>query len=147
MHYNNKPLVFLVTIGTIFTLCFPVSAQSKADALGQFEWENRLVLIKTTDIKRVKDLFLRYKQAMDERHMLWFVLSDNGMQSNYQGAIAESLVNEVDAILSQFSQDNMILIGKDGEVKSWNNGLDIESIFEQIDQMPMRRYEMQLQQR
>ena len=147
MCYKNRPIVFLFIIGAILVFNFPVSAQSKADSLGQFKWESRLVLIKTTDIKRVEELLLTYQQAIEERHMLWFVLSENDMQSNYKGIISESLEDEIATVLSQFSKDNLVLVGKDGEVKSWNNGLNIESIFEQIDQMPMRQYEMQLQQR
>ena len=144
---ENKPLVFLFIIGAILIFNFPVSAQSKAESLSHFEWENRLVLINTNDIKRVKELLLTYQQAIEERHILWFVLGNNEMQSNYKGIMSESLEEEVSAILSRFSKDNMVLVGKDGEVKSWNNGLDIESIFEQIDQMPMRQYERKLQQR
>ena len=147
MHSKNKPFVFLFIVSAVLAISFPVLAQSKAISLSQFEWENRLVLIKTTDLNRVKDILLTYEQAIDERHMLWFVLSDNDMYSNYQGTKTEALKKEVAAVISEYSQDNMILIGKDGEVKSSNNGLDIQSIFEQIDQMPMRQYEMQLQQR
>ena len=40
-------------------------------------------------------------------------------------------------------QSKVILIGKDGGIKSRFDRLDLEAIFSDIDAMPMRQYEMQ----
>ena len=115
------------------------------NTISVLEWENRLVLVKIEVSDVVFALFNKYREAIDERHIIWFVQNHNQLLSNYPGELSKSLKEEISRYTTESDLANMILIGKDGYVKSRNNGLNIESIFEQIDQMPMRRYEMQQQ--
>ena len=145
MVLKKNGLAFVMTLCAVFILSLPVYSKSALNTLSELEWENRLVLVKVDDSDVVLALFNKYREAIDERHIIWFVQNDNQLFSNYPGELSESLKEEISRYTMESDLANMILIGKDGYVKSRNNGLNIESIFEQIDQMPMRRYEMQQQ--
>lgn len=138
-------LVFLFSDGVAV-------AKTTVVSLAEFEWENRIVLVNVSDATgtgSVEALFKLHKDALDERHIVWFMVSSQGQSqnviSNFPGNISNSMLREIKTMLSGTANDNLVLIGKDGGVKSRDNGLNIESIFEQIDQMPMRQYEMQMQ--
>ena len=145
MVLKKNGLAFVMTLCAVFILSMPVYSKSALNTLSELEWENRLVLVKIDDSDAVLALFNKYREAIDERHIIWFVQNNNQLLSNYPGELSNSLKEEIGRYTMESDLDNMILIGKDGYVKSRNNGLNIESIFEQIDQMPMRRYEMQQQ--
>ena len=145
MVLKKNGLAFVMTLCAVFILSLPVYSKSALNTLSELEWENRLVLVKVDDSDVVLALFNKYREAIDERHIIWFVQNDNHLFSNYPGELSESLKEEISRYTMESDLANMILIGKDGYVKSRNNGLNIETIFEQIDQMPMRRYEMQQQ--
>ena len=145
MVLKKNGLAFVMTLCAVFILSLPVYSKSALNTLSELEWENRLVLVKVDDSDVVLALFNKYREAIDERHIIWFVQNNNQLLSNYPGELSKSLKEEIGRYTIESDLGNMILIGKDGYVKSRNNGLNIESIFEQIDQMPMRRYEMQQQ--
>lgn len=145
MVLKKNGLAFVMTLCAVFILSMPVYSKSALKTLSELEWENRLVLVKIDDSDVVLALFNKYREAIDERHIIWFVQNNNQLLSNYPGKLSDSLKEEIGRYTIESDLGNMILIGKDGYVKSRNNGLNIESIFEQIDQMPMRRYEMQQQ--
>ena len=145
MVLKKNGLAFVMTLCAVFILSLPVYSKSALNTLSELEWQNRLVLVKIDDSDAVLALFNKYREAIDERHIIWFVQNHNQLLSNYPGELSNSLKEEIGRYTMESDLANMILIGKDGYVKSRNNGLNIESIFEQIDQMPMRRYEMQQQ--
>ena len=145
MVLKKNGVAFVMILCAFFILSLPVYSKSALNTLSELEWENRLVLVKIDDSDVVLALFNKYREAIDERHIIWFVQNNNQLLSNYPGELSKSLKEEISRYTTESDLANMILIGKDGYVKSRNNGLNIESIFEQIDQMPMRRYEMQQQ--
>ena len=145
MVLKKNGLAFVMTLCAVFIISLPVYSNSALNTLSELEWENRLVLVKIDDSDAVLALFNKYREAIDERHIIWFVQNHNQLLSNYPGELSKSLKEEIGRYTMESDLGNMILIGKDGYVKSRNNDLNIESIFEQIDQMPMRRYEMQQQ--
>ena len=114
-------------------------------SLNQLEWERRLILVKTENAEKIKPIFLKHKDAIDERNISWFIISKDKLHSNHSQIADDKLVIEVQSILNYFQDDTFVLIGYDGEIKSTDNGLNIARVFEQIDAMPMRQLEMSRQ--
>ena len=144
--YPTKVFIFLLLV--FVSSWHAVFAKAMAGSLAVFEWQNRMILVNTSDVagkQTVENLFKLHEDALDERHIVWFIVHSEGVVSNYPGNISTSLLGEIKTILSTTPSNNLVLIGKDGGVKSRGNGLSIETIFEQIDQMPMRQYEMEMQ--
>jgi hypothetical protein len=64
-----------------------------------------------------------------------------------QGVLSSSLESDVKALLEQSRPDErVLLIGKDGGIKSRESSLDLDAIFGRIDGMPMRIREMRTNQ-
>jgi streptogramin lyase len=82
------------------------------------------------------------RAAVDDRDIVWFVNTGANLVSN-QDEVSSSLENEIKALLDQFrSDERVLLIGKDGGMKSREPSLDLDAIFRRIDRMPMRMREM-----
>ncbi len=142
----------------IFTLFLPIlsvillnssTAQetSTLEKLEQLRWQNRIIIVKAVnnDLSSITDTLNQKKTKIDDRDILWFVVSNsanNSITSNYQGMLSKTLYTQVSSLLSNSNQD-VILIGKDGDIKSKSRSLDLQKIFTQIDAMPMRILEMQ----
>jgi hypothetical protein len=77
----------------------------------------------------------------DERDLIWVVFHDSGTLTNYPGLLAPELkANTLETY--RLKPGQVILIGKDGGVKSRLDQLDLDVLFSDIDSMPMRRNEM-----
>ncbi|MBR7888822.1 DUF4174 domain-containing protein [Marinomonas sp. A79] len=134
----------------IFLLAFIGSFSTKASEpepladLSGFKWEHRVVLfdhLESTDIQR---LLVTYRNELSDRDILWFILGEGKVQSNYKGEIATDFSTRMRQQY-RIGSHKIILIGKDGGVKSRLEQIDLEAIFTDIDAMPMRRQEMQQQ--
>jgi len=117
-------------------------AGTELDKLNQLEWQRRLILVKSENTEKIKTILFKHEEAINERKISWFILANDKLYSNYPENIGEGLVNEVQGILNYLENDNFILVGYDGEIKSTDNGLTISRVFEQIDSMPIRQLEM-----
>lgn len=109
-----------------------------------FEWQHRIILIKeeVTCDEQVTATLLSAKAAIDERHILWFLICNEQLQTNYSGALGEQFVaNTIDGY---FIRDDVtvILIGKDGGIKRRTDSLNLDELFALIDSMPMRQSEI-----
>ncbi len=110
--------------------------------LDSLEWENRIVIIK--DMKNADDALQLLKQQVaeiDDRDIIWFIIKDDLALTNYPGQLSSDFVRNTLARLGT-GRGKVILIGKDGGIKSRSEYLDLRSIYSQIDAMPMRRFEM-----
>ncbi|MGB0370504.1 MAG: DUF4174 domain-containing protein [Opitutales bacterium] len=108
----------------------------------ELQWENRLILVDAEDDSEDLVSALKSRTAeIDERHILWFVISDNRVTSNFPGKIERTFPRSL-AEKYPIQPGNVALIGKDAGVKSRSRRLDIDAIFRQIDSMPMRIQEM-----
>ena len=85
--------------------------------------------------------------AIDQRHSVWFVASHDGLLSNYPGGTGDALAQHLDERYFGRSDARVFLAGKDGELKSSEQGLDLNRLFARIDAMPMRRREMEAAER
>jgi len=91
--------------------------------VNQLVWKNRVILIwsdqNDTDYGRS---LKRYEYEINDRDIIWFILNDTGVITNYEG--------------------ELLLIGKDGGIKERVNTLQLKPLFEKIDSMPMRQDEV-----
>lgn len=111
--------------------------------LGDYQWENRLILVQAADENASEIETLRSARAgVDDRDIVWFVHTGPDVVSN-QKALSSSLESDVKALLEESrSNERVLLIGKDGGIKSRESSLDLDAIFRRIDAMPMRIREM-----
>ena len=86
---------------------------------------------------------LREQEAqIDDRDIIWFSIKDNLVLSNYKGDLSSEFVTKIREKFSHL-QNKVILIGKDGGIKSQSDYLNLEDIFSEVDSMPMRLFEIQ----
>jgi len=82
---------------------------------------------------------LKSTPGLKERDIAWFVVGPNEVVSNIQDKPSrEDLekIHDVDAF-------EVVLVGKDGSVKATQlGGMNLQEIFDTIDNMPMRQQEM-----
>ena len=122
------------------------SSFAKFNPLNDFRWNYRIVLIASSadDEEKFVSILRRDKAAVDERDILWFVLSDESVSTNYAKSLPSGIQSALNKRYFESSGDGtrVLLIGKDGGVKSRENTLDLAGIYSRIDSMPIRRQEM-----
>jgi hypothetical protein len=113
------------------------------NSLSDYQWKNRLILVKAEDEDASEIETLRSARAgVDDRDIVWFVNTGSDVVSN-QKSLSSSLESDVRALLEESRADEkVLLIGKDGGIKSRESSLDLDAIFRRIDAMPMRIREM-----
>ena len=132
------------TILTLMLLLITLTTQGAGmNSLSDYQWKNRLILVQATDENAGEIDTLRSARAeVDDRDIVWFVNTGADLVSNQDG-VSSSLESEIKALLDQFCSDGrVLLIGKDGGMKSREPSLDLDAIFRRIDRMPMRMREM-----
>ena len=115
--------------------------------LSDYQWKNRLILVRAASEAEGTVETLRGAHAeLDNRNIIWFVNTGSGLVSN-QAAVAGGVEHDVNELLAKArSQDWVLLIGKDGGIKSRESSLNLDAIFRRIDAMPMRSREMRTNQ-
>lgn len=112
--------------------------------INQLKWKNRIFLIKTSGEEVINTL--KEKSAgIDERHVIWFCLQDEKIITNYSGEIKPNFIAHLENDYFKKDYPLVLLIGKDGGIKSRDKVLSIRKYFELIDSMPMRQSEMKNQ--
>jgi hypothetical protein len=111
--------------------------------LSDHQWKNRLILVQAESENNHEIETLRKARAeVDDREIVWFVNTGSHLVSN-QKAVSSSLESDVKGLLEKTRSDNrVLLIGKDGGIKSRESSLNLDVIFRRIDAMPMRIREM-----
>jgi hypothetical protein len=117
--------------------------------LSKFQWKNRLLLIFAPDendslFKKLQSEIITQEAEVEDRDLIIFELFGLGSSRMNRALLDQS---KVDSIRRRFSVPQrsfrVILIGKDGGIKLKRNGqIDLETIFELIDSMPMRKDEI-----
>ena len=122
-------------------------ANEPAHGLADLRWNYRVILVfapKPLADNTVSKLE-NYRAQIDDRDIAWFVLTKDSLRSNFTGLLKKDLRAQL--VKRYFSPEPaataVVLIGKDGAVKSRTRDLDLEATFGLIDQMPMRVEEMQ----
>lgn len=117
---------------------------SELSSLASLEWKNRIVIVH--DQANVSENLATLKQndfEIVDRKIIWFVMSDKKLQTNYPGELGNDLSKN---IIKKYDIKpyQVVLIGYDGGLKARYNSLDLKAIFSAIDSMPMRIQEMRL---
>ena len=118
----------------------------KLEAISDFKWKYRLIIVFTqgSDSQAIEKLLAREKESILDRDILWFVVTEKSVSSNYTGLLNEALATSLrdQFLLDQSAEIEVVLVGKDGEIKHRSNGLDTIDLYFRIDQMPTRRSEI-----
>ncbi|MEM7304968.1 MAG: DUF4174 domain-containing protein [Pseudomonadota bacterium] len=122
------------------------SEDLKLDNLDELRWNSRIILVKSgSDIDKTLLILEKAKNEIDERHINWFVFTNDQTYTNLEIKLGNHF-NE-DVLDTYFNGEGLIVIvlGKDGYVKQRSRQLNLPGIFELIDSMPMRQIEMSSQ--
>ncbi len=104
-------------------------------------WTHRVILVGGASQQTLSELENRSGE-IDERDLIWFCLVSGEVRTNYGGALADGFFTHLRESYFDTEGGPVLLIGKDGGVKSRDQELDIDAYFDRIDGMPMRRAEM-----
>jgi hypothetical protein len=121
----------------------------RLENLEQLNWAHRIILVHApSELADNAVINLEEREAgIEERDIVWFVLDDHTLRTNYRGPMGENLPEQLSGTYFSPAQADtaVVLIGKDGLIKSRSPDLDLEGTFELIDRMPMRRQEIRRQ--
>ena len=123
---------------------------SESFSLGDYQWENRLLVVSSSAPDEPK--FARQLQQVaatgrefGERDLVLISLATDGMSLAGKRKLDPTQVEEIRAALGiDAGAFAVLLVGKDGTVKlSKNSIVPMDDIYELIDKMPMRQREIQ----
>jgi Domain of unknown function (DUF4174) len=143
--------ILATSIAVATTCAFAEDTQFQGAALkdlSELQWKNRVILVHTGNSLAQSQLvvtkLLNAETALNERDVVWFLLAEDGVRSNYGKAISGHLHEKLSG---QYFPDNqrvnVVLIGKDGGVKLRQMAFDLNVLLQRIDAMPMRKKEME----
>jgi hypothetical protein len=121
-------------------------SEQQLPSLDNLRWKYRVILVFAHEpyLSNALSNLEEFSAAIEERDITWFVLGDDPLHTNYDGTMSDELYEEL--MNSYFTpvpaETAVLLIGKDGTLKSRSSEMDLEATFGLIDQMPMRREEM-----
>lgn len=139
-----------ILLACVMTVNVNVKAlEEKPSGLENLRWKYRVILVFVREPNTSKALSSLddFTAECEERDIAWFVLGNDVMHTNYDGKLEDRLREQLmDRYFTPVpSNTSVLLIGKDGTLKSRSTDLDLEATFGLIDQMPMRREEMRRQ--
>ncbi len=118
-------------------------AMQSLHSLSELKWKNRLILIDAgNDIDTYQHELSQLDAEINDRDIVWFLLNQSSLSTNYTGRVTDNLTKEVRQKL-QHHNSSVLLMGKDGGVKTTQTQLRLNVIFSEIDSMPMRQRELQ----
>ena len=137
-----------ILLACLMTISFKAGAlEEKPAGLDDLSWKYRVILVYAHEPYRSSALanLNEFAAQIEERDIAWFVLGDDELHTNLEGELAGMLREQiVDRYFTPVPTETaVLLIGKDGTVKSRSSDLDLEATFGLIDRMPMRKAEMQ----
>ena len=129
-----------------FALQMSLAGQGMLEPLEPFKWKNRVIIVDCdrSTAQRFISEFSEARAGVVDRDVVWFVMYGERFTTNYGGDLSSSFAIVVRELLPQRkeSMPSVVLVGKDGGIKSIETELDLGRIFDRIDAMPMRRAEM-----
>ena len=127
----------------------PSAAGATGKALTTLEslrWANRIFLVygSAPETDHAVEQLESFAAEIDDRQIAWFVLGDGLLRTNFEGPMDAAFEEYLESryFIPEPNGPVVVLIGKDGEVKSRLPDLDLDRLFAQIDSMPMRQQEM-----
>lgn len=120
--------------------------QDNLKELSQLRWENRVVVVfAEQENDQVLSMLNQQVEGLNDRDIIWFVVNNNNIQSNYNREISGAFIASLQSLRSighEEKTQEAILIGKDGGVKNRSKELDFNDLYRLIDGMPMRQQEL-----
>jgi hypothetical protein len=111
--------------------------------IASLKWQKRIIVVNdVANQEAASALFESNSAEIDDRDIAWFVVKGETALTNYTGKLSKSFVRNTLARY-RVGQGEVVLIGKDGGIKSRLDRVDLAQIFSKIDAMPMRRFEAQ----
>ncbi len=115
----------------------------RIDHISDFKWNNRLLVIINDGKIDVEKKISRYKTEFLERDMVIVEVDEKNVFIDHKKMSKRFSRSLFKTIRKANSEDHLLLIGKDGEIKnSYPFEIDLNIIFSDVDRMPMRKYEM-----
>lgn len=135
----------------ISLLLITIQANSSSfgfEPLEAHRWKFRIIVYDAATIDReaLKSEIDQYNDAITDRDLRFIALDESADSAlaHHLPAFAPKANEALRQQLKMNSKETeLILIGKDGGLKARINGIDFPAVFRQIDQMPMRRAEME----
>lgn len=141
MRHLTVLLALLVSLSTSLQ-----SSEQELASLKSLKWKYRVLVVFAEEPSVAAALSNLGEMAaeIEERDMIWFLLVSDELHTNYPGQLGNAFREQLlDRYFTPSVAENVvILIGKDGGVKSRGSDLDLEATFGLVDQMPMRKAEM-----
>lgn len=126
--------------GVAFSAC-PLAETGTLESPADLRWKNRVILVNEANDRTISELADR-RTAIDERHILWFCEVNGQIRTNYQGGLEDGFLRQLHENYFERTGFPVLLIGKDGGIKSRDQSLEIDDYLIRIDAMPMRQAEM-----
>ncbi|RPH04127.1 MAG: DUF4174 domain-containing protein [bacterium TMED46] len=127
----------------ILMLIMNVVSIDRIDHISDFKWNNRLLVIINDGKIDVEKKISRYKTEFLERDMVIVEVDEKNVFIDHKKMSKRFSRSLFKTIRKANSEDHLLLIGKDGEIKnSYPFEIDLNIIFSDVDRMPMRKYEM-----
>jgi len=146
----NKILTIRVVLIMIWCFSF---MNSNGQNLEKHKWENRILIVKTSDIKskkyqeQLKEFRNSIEEMIDRKFLLYQITGNDFVLINYKNSELNNSGKisgkSIEKILNKEENFEVILIGLDGEIKLQQTEILIkEDLYKIIDSMPMRRDEL-----
>ena len=133
---------YMTLLFLLFSLCAQSSERPMLTDLSSLQWQNRIIVVNdVADVDPVLSLLKDNASGFTDRDLIWLVFVNDETLTNYPGTLAPQLKANTRKTY-RIAPGEVILIGKDGGVKNRLDQLDLETLFSDIDAMPMRRREM-----
>ncbi len=128
----------------ILILITNLASLNKINHISDLKWINRVLVIVNHEKFDLSKNINSLKKEFDERDFMIVniierisYVHDKKMSKRF----SKSVISKIKSIDNNY----IFLIGKDGKVKnSYPIDIEIETIFDDVDKMPMRKYEMQI---
>ncbi|MBW4602929.1 MAG: DUF4174 domain-containing protein [Calothrix sp. FI2-JRJ7] len=152
---NKLTIITSIIISLSLAPVFPVNLSQASIQMSQFKlsshkWKNRILLVfapsdKNINYQQQVQLFKQQQQGLNERDLLLVTVLDKGTSYSNQQPIDIASAAKLRQKFNINDNDfRVILVGKDGGAKRQDSEVVLaETIFREIDAMPMRQQEMQ----
>ena len=109
--------------------------------LTELSWTYRILLLNGDALNQeTLSTLSAENEAINTRQIVWFWRENGQLKSNFFGSLSQLSEEQIN---QQLKAHSVVLIGKDGESKYQSNEFVWQPLLLLIDNMPMRRQEMQ----
>ena len=122
-------------------LTFPNFNHNKINSLDDLKWKYRVLVLNQVDTSNYKKKEHKHNPGLEDRDLLVIHLRDGKALFGHK-KLSSIFFKSLKRELKDYD-DKAILIGKDGSIKHvYSLDIDYSKIFYDIDQMPMRRFQL-----